>query len=101
MQSIYILVIYLFYIIQANGHAIGYLMLWMFWDFSVHEASRERARLSSAFSLTLLTAADARQFTRSIFPKEMTRLNGQRMDANVVVLGTDNVGKSGMFFFSS
>lgn len=25
--SIYILVIYLFYIIQANGHAIGYLML--------------------------------------------------------------------------
>ncbi|XDV28743.1 hypothetical protein PO909_031960 [Leuciscus waleckii] len=26
----------------------------------------------------------------------MTRLNGQRMDANVVVLGTDNVGKSAL-----
>lgn len=68
-------------------------------NISVTGASTSKLRLL----LNFVASADARQsdqITRSIFLKDMTRLNGQRMDANVVVLGTDNVGKSGKFFLN-
>ncbi|XP_051513440.1 ras-related and estrogen-regulated growth inhibitor-like protein isoform X2 [Myxocyprinus asiaticus] len=47
------------------------------------------------FFLTLLTAEDTHQITCSI-SKDMTGIYAERMNANVVVLGTDNVGKSAL-----
>lgn len=94
-----------FYVFQANGHAMFVVTALSYLLMKLTVASgrahqrhgSEHVQAPPSPQLCWLRRRCARSLAASV--KDMTKLNGQKMDANVVVLGTDNVGKSGKFIF--